>query len=291
MPLIMMCGFPSSGKTRVAIRLAEFLSSKTEMEVVVVNDESLLLKRNEAYKDSQEEKNTRGLLKEAVDRSLSKDAIVICDSLNYIKGFRYQLYCSARAIATPSCVVWCDFAAEQVRQWNTTEASPRWDLKVLDELIMRFEPPSATRKWENPTFLAAVDREPPFDEILSYLTSKQHHPINLATKPARVADANFQTTLERVTSDIIRIFFQSQNEAQVGTQIPIPAAPGRKILLSRKLTMPELQRLKRTFLSFNRSMTTMSSSRQEGFDYGDQTEAQIASAFADYLNTNMNSDE
>lgn len=42
----------------------------------------------------------------AVERVLSKDDIVIADGLNYIKGFRYQLYCIARAIGTPHCVVW-----------------------------------------------------------------------------------------------------------------------------------------------------------------------------------------
>jgi protein KTI12 len=41
----------------------------------------------------------------AVERLLTKDDIVIADGLNYIKGFRYQLYCIARAIGTPHCVV------------------------------------------------------------------------------------------------------------------------------------------------------------------------------------------
>jgi protein KTI12 len=41
----------------------------------------------------------------AVKRLLSRDDIVIADGLNYIKGFRYQLYCEAKALQTPSCVV------------------------------------------------------------------------------------------------------------------------------------------------------------------------------------------
>ncbi len=50
----------------------------------------------------------RGEIKTAVERLLSKEAVVICDSLNYIKGFRYELFCRARSIGTLSCVV---------RQW------------------------------------------------------------------------------------------------------------------------------------------------------------------------------
>jgi len=41
----------------------------------------------------------------AVERLLSKDDLIIADGMNYIKGFRYQLYCVARAVGTPHCVV------------------------------------------------------------------------------------------------------------------------------------------------------------------------------------------
>ncbi len=36
---------------------------------------------------------------------LGRDTIVIADGLNYIKGYRYQLYCEAKAVQTASCVV------------------------------------------------------------------------------------------------------------------------------------------------------------------------------------------
>lgn len=38
--------------------------------------------------DSASEKNTRGRLKAAVERALTKSTIVIFDSLNNIKGYR-----------------------------------------------------------------------------------------------------------------------------------------------------------------------------------------------------------
>jgi len=47
-------------------------------------------------------KTGRGCIVETV---LSHDDIVIADGLNYIKGFRYQLYCEEKALQTPSCVV------------------------------------------------------------------------------------------------------------------------------------------------------------------------------------------
>jgi protein KTI12 len=36
---------------------------------------------------------------------MNKDTIVILDSLNYIKGFRYQLYCAAKEAGVRVCTV------------------------------------------------------------------------------------------------------------------------------------------------------------------------------------------
>lgn len=38
-------------------------------------------------------------------RALGKDSIVILDGMNYIKGYRYQLWCEAKECGTTSCVV------------------------------------------------------------------------------------------------------------------------------------------------------------------------------------------
>lgn len=45
------------------------------------------------------EKPQRGALFSAVQRNLNSDTIVIADGLNYIKGFRYQMYCLAREVS------------------------------------------------------------------------------------------------------------------------------------------------------------------------------------------------
>jgi len=45
------------------------------------------------------------MLMSSVERLLNKDTVVIADAMNYIKGFRYQLYCLAKSLRTPHCVV------------------------------------------------------------------------------------------------------------------------------------------------------------------------------------------
>lgn len=113
MPLLMMTGFPSSGKTLWATKIQEafqeLIRTSTDprvvkMTCVLINDESLGVVKMD-YSEARREKSARGLLFSAVERHLGKECIVLCDSLNYIKGFRYQLSCSAKAVGTPHCLV------------------------------------------------------------------------------------------------------------------------------------------------------------------------------------------
>ena len=65
-----------------------------------------------------EEKNTRARLRSEVDRNLTKSTVVILDGLNAIKGYRYELWCIARAAATSCCVLWVATDADTCRRWN-----------------------------------------------------------------------------------------------------------------------------------------------------------------------------
>ena len=55
--------------------------------------------------DSRSEKPARATLFAAIQRQMGRDTILIVDSLNYIKGFRYQLYCAAREFKLRVCTV------------------------------------------------------------------------------------------------------------------------------------------------------------------------------------------
>ena len=57
------------------------------------------------YASADAEKKARGAIMAAVERLLSRDAFVIVDWLNYIKGFRYQLFCVAKSCSTQHCLV------------------------------------------------------------------------------------------------------------------------------------------------------------------------------------------
>ena len=107
MALILLSGYPCVGKSAFAEKLkSEIIKRDAKQKVAIVNEELLGLDKINGYIDSSNEKTCRANLKAAIDRALStKNSIVIADSLNYIKGYRYELYCMARSLSLRTCCV------------------------------------------------------------------------------------------------------------------------------------------------------------------------------------------
>ena len=109
---------------------------------------------------------------------------MIADGLNYIKGFRYQLYCEAKAVQTPSCVV--GFASflpggieglgrggltclevhvgtpvERCREINERLLGEGggYARDVFDNLIFRYEEPNGMSRWDSPLFTVPFEDE------------------------------------------------------------------------------------------------------------------------------------
>jgi tRNA uridine 5-carbamoylmethylation protein Kti12 len=74
--------------------------------------------RDQIYNSAAQEKTARAEEFSAIKRALSKDNIVIADGLNYIKGYRYQLWCEAKAAGTRCCVVHVAAQEDECKEWN-----------------------------------------------------------------------------------------------------------------------------------------------------------------------------
>ena len=65
-----------------------------------------------------DEKNTHEMIKTQVSRVLRGDNFVILDSMNFIKGYRYEMYCIARGCRSTRCVVWVDTPMSVIESFN-----------------------------------------------------------------------------------------------------------------------------------------------------------------------------
>lgn len=282
MPLLSMTGYPSSGKTRWAHilkaafekRSAESTDARiSKIQVVLINDELLGIDKMD-YSNSNREKSARGLLLSAVERSLGKECIVICDGLNYIKGFRYQLSCSAKAVGTPHCLVRnatkvilkLDLTHLQVHVGCPTDQCKRYNTErqakeppegyidqVFDELIMRYEEPNAMTRWDSPCFnIFHEDESAPIDEIWNALVNRKIARPNAATLMKPAVEGNYLYELDKATQSIITLILDTQKMGVTGGSITVD---GQELQLpEQSIGLAGLQRLRRQFIGINKNL-------------------------------------
>ncbi|KAM7396711.1 hypothetical protein PAMP_019733 [Pampus punctatissimus] len=274
MPLIVMCGYPCSGKTRRTEELKEYFEQNTERKVHIVGDGALGVEKNSVYADSQKEKNARAALKAEVERKVNKDDIVIFDSLNYIKGYRYELFCLIKHAQTPHCLVYCLTSDQVSSTWNTDrDAAEQYTQDIFDALVLRFEAPDSRNRWDSPLFTILKDDTLPFGDISDALFKRKAPPPNQSTQSQPLSSANFLYELDKITQDVLMASFNAQKTCVPGDLISVPGAT-EKIELTRNINMAELRKLRRQFISYTKMHPT-------------ENTGQIANMFVQYLNKSL----
>lgn len=254
MPLVVVAGLPCSGKTRRSQQLAD-LFRREQREVHVIQDDLSALgsSRSLLYASSREEKVARSSLKSRVERALTSDNVVILDSLNYIKGFRYELYCLSKHLDSTHCVLYCGTPADTAREWNETRASERdrYSSDVFDALVSRFETPDSRNRWDSPLFVLYPEDELPCRELVDALLRRKAPPPNQSTQSQPLSSANFLHELDRQTQSIVNHVLALQRQGLVGASVAVPGT-NEKLSLVREVAMAELRRMRRQFISYTK---------------------------------------
>lgn len=171
MPLIIITGIPCSGKTTRTSELKEYFINKGK-NVEVINEIDIVTKRgfdrNKFYAgqilfyfatyfnfsflkqniqiiftlltfiDSKNEKSVRSDIKSMIQRMLNTNDILIIDGSNYIKGYRYEIYCITKLYKTPQCIIFCDIPIEHAWLWNERRSEyEKYNREIFDALVMR----------------------------------------------------------------------------------------------------------------------------------------------------------
>ncbi|KAL8781968.1 MAG: hypothetical protein Q9213_005776 [Squamulea squamosa] len=291
MPLILISGYPSSGKTYRSNQLVDFFNSKinaatephiSRLNLAHINDQTLGLNRD-VYKEARSEKDARASEYSAVKRVLGRDSVVIADGLNYIKGFRYQLYCESKAVLTPSCVVHIGTPVEKCREINkelldNPEQDGGYASDIFENLVYRYEEPNGMTRWDSPLFTVPYDDAlPPCEEIWNALigtegTLKKVKP-NLATVMKPAAESDYLYELDKITQEVMNavIAWQNNHVGEFGGQVTFGDQAIE--LPASSVTLPQLQRIRRQFISLNRQHNL--------------AKPRIQGTFIEYLNTNF----
>ncbi|KAF4454102.1 hypothetical protein F53441_3339 [Fusarium austroafricanum] len=273
MPLIIVSGLPTSGKSTRSKQLHDYLSNRianTKYRLHLISDESLSISRivydlsslpAHTRSANASEKDARAAIYGAVKRVLSDKDIVILDSLNYIKGWRYQLHCESKAVRTPSCILQIGCSIDKAREVNearlrkreadsiksvctentTTPAADSIDAPVVstepyepgnwDNLVFRYEEPNPMTRWDSPLFtLIWEDDKAQTERVFSDLwdaiageTRKVVRPNQATIQRGREESGDYLYLLDRETSDVVKRIVEAQREGDDVDEVRIPS--------------------------------------------------------------------
>eukprot|EP00058_Branchiostoma_floridae_P020010 XP_002605500.1 hypothetical protein BRAFLDRAFT_126804 [Branchiostoma floridae] len=280
MPLVVLCGIPCCGKSRRVEELKNHIESTTDRPVHVVSDESVGIDKNAVYADSRQEKDARAKLKSVTEKKLTKETVVILDSLNYIKGYRYELFCLIKLLQTPHCVIHCDINPPVASQWNQErEPSEQYTQEIFDGLVMRFEAPDSRHRWDSPLFTIQTADELPCQDICDAIFHRKAPPPNASTQTQPLSSTNFLHELDKITQEVVNTLLDAQKTAVPGDYIYIPGAADKisfpaYIYLSHVVSAPELRRHRRQFITYTKMHPVDDTSK-------------LANMFVQYLNNSI----
>ncbi|KAH9839280.1 chromatin associated protein KTI12 [Rhodofomes roseus] len=297
MALITISGFPSSGKSRRAHQIKAHLESRMQepsysgprLKVSIISDDELNIDRS-VYGDGRLEKPARAALFTAMQRRMGQDTILVVDTMNYIKGFRYQMYCAAREMKVRVCTVYVVATPDDCKEWNASrDDGKQYPPDILDNLIHRYEEPSSMVRWDSPLLTVPwTDDDVPVDDIWKAVTEGTVKPPNAGTQAVPKAPTDALRTLENTATAMVSAIMAEQAASQLsGGPITLALSPTlrpRITLPPRNVTLSELQRLKRQFVTVHKKAITLGTIEKGQVDWSEES---VADKFAAYVEGNL----
>lgn len=269
MPLLLFCGFPSSGKSRWAKVLKDKLEEKIasletgsqghNYKVILHSDESLGI-THEMYRESTTEKSARAMQMSAVKRDISRNNIVILDTMSYNKGFRYQLFCESKSANTTQVLLQVVCPTNECFKMNNERLGvDKWADDLLAQMIARYEEPDGSKRWDSPLISVAYDEHSPEEEealtnkIWETLVLQKVAKPNQATILKPATSGNYLHELDRLTQKVVASVI-AHMQLGIGGDAPIEGEPGVVVSLPQENVSPaQLQRARRAFVGLNRA--------------------------------------
>lgn len=235
---------------------------------------------------------------------LSDKDIVILDGMNYIKGWRYQLHCEAKALRTPSCILQIGCTVNRAKQVNTERLAANdstqpeaYEPSNWENLVFRYEEPNPMTRWDSPLFTMIWEDDEAqatrtFDSLWDAIAGEGRKIIrpNQATEQrGRDAGGDYLYILDKETQDVVKRILDQQGE-DGGGEVRVPlTAPDQEDLIvelpaGRKVGLPQLQRHRRAFMGLNRGGIGLET-------VGNMAGDRLRGSFVRYLNAAFENDE
>uniref|UniRef100_W8BBA7 Protein KTI12 homolog n=1 Tax=Ceratitis capitata TaxID=7213 RepID=W8BBA7_CERCA len=295
MPMIIISGLPASGKTTRAKSLQKFFTDKGKKVHLISENISIPhagFAKNEYFEDSQKEKQVRSDIKSEALRLLNKEDVVIVDAGNYIKGYRYELFCATKAARSTQCTLFCGIPESRAWEFNQQRTSEDvvpcngldknvdnsdvpYTREIFDALCMRFEEPHGNCRWDSPLFVIFPDDTLDLEAMFSALYESKPLPPNQSTQNPPLSSTNYLFELDKLTQQIIADVLAAR---KIGNTGPVPVKGSQvKVEVPAGINAIQLNRLRRQFLNYSKLHHATTSTLDK-----------VPQLFVQFLNSNCN---
>lgn len=279
MPLIVITGIPASGKTKTANELKTYFENKGKKVDIISENEiikGMNSNRNVIYEDSKKEKELRSKIKSDFIRNINQEEVTIIDGLNYIKGYRYELYCASKSSKTTQCTIHCDVNQSMAWEFNLSrDTDDRYSKEIFDALVLRYEAPESRNRWDSPLFLVFADTKIDCEKVNEALFSRAPPAPNQSTQCLPLSETNFLYDMDLIAQEVMSSILEAKKMNLEG-EVKVPGTNEKFLLKSEaRINNSELTRLKRQFLSYVKLHPTKYNKNN------------AAGLFVQYLNTNF----
>ncbi|KAH8235492.1 hypothetical protein KR032_001410 [Drosophila birchii] len=267
MPIVVVTGLPASGKSTRSRQLRDYFAQRGKKVHLISENQAVpkaLFGKNQHAGDSQKEKVVRSDLKSEASRHLNKEDLVILDAGNYIKGYRYELYCATKAARTTQCTLFCCIPQEQAWSFNNQRAAPDavpqdtegepldnsdvpYTREIFDALCMRYEEPQSNNRWDSPLVVALPEDTLDVEAIYKALYETQPLPANLSTQNAPLGATNYLFELDNIMQSIIKEILGAVKIKAFG-QLRIPGS-SNPVKVTTSMNALQLNRLRQKFIT------------------------------------------
>lgn len=160
------------------------------------------------------------------------------------------------------------------------------DFPRLNGLIMRYEEPSSMVRWDSPLFTVLwTEGGVPGDQIWDAITEGNVKPPNASTLQSVKAPSDALHCLEQTTTSIVSaVMTESQG---FGGPVALSVTPSLQLqinLPSRNITLSELQRYKRQFITIHKKAITLGSTEKGAVDWSEES---VAHKFVTFLEEHL----
>jgi O-phosphoseryl-tRNA(Sec) kinase len=152
--LIILCGYPSSGKSSFAeklklnFNLSEILSSVKD-NIVIIDTDSIRKDNFGSDFNYENESEVRSLSIKSVKKSLKEALIVISDDINYFTSMRHEFAELANRLKKPYFIIHISTPLDTCLKWNSGRNNPIED-EIIKGIADKFDIPGKKYKWDKP---------------------------------------------------------------------------------------------------------------------------------------------